>query len=226
MQRQISGFLVGQKHAVLAQHKGAYFFRAGHRCRIILLHLLEQKVVFAVHQFAGEEPLGKILQVAHEPRIVDALGAHRAVHTVGDNVGQLTDQLRCPHGIVAGLRVLPGVDDMEGDVARLFVRQLDAKLCLYLLQAALAHRILLGIKMLDFPEDAVGHHKTLLLALHCKMQVVGQQQIDMRRKLDSQRLLCVVHNVLRQFQIGCRNAGKQLQHRLCVRVGQWKEHAV
>ena len=100
------------------------------------------------------------------------------MHTVGDNVGQLTDQLRCPHGIVAGLRVLPGVDDMEGDVACLFVRQLDAKLCPDFLQAALAHRILLGIKMLDFPEDAVGHHKALLLALHRKMQVVGQQQVD------------------------------------------------
>ena len=34
---------------------------------------------YRVHQLAGEEPLGKILQVAHEPRIVDALGAHRAV---------------------------------------------------------------------------------------------------------------------------------------------------
>ena len=126
--------------------------------------------------------------------------------------------LELTHGIVAGLRVLPGVDDMEGDVACLFVRQLDAKLCLYLLQAALAHRVLLGIKMLDFPEDAVGHHKTLLLALHCKMQVIGQQQIDVRRKFDSQRLLCVVHNVLRQFQIGCRNAGKQLQQ-CCAGAG-------
>ena len=170
MQRQIGGFLVGQKHAVLAQHKGAYFFRAGHRCRIILLHLLEQKVVFAVHQFAGEEPLGKILQVAHEPRIVDALGTHRAVHTVGDNVGQLTDQLRCPHGIVAGLRVLPGVDDMEGDVACLFVRQLDAKLCLYLLQAALAHT-------LTVIRRRIKEHGQLVVAVEPNL---GSEQMQLR----------------------------------------------
>ena len=62
MQRQIGCLLIGQEHAVLAQHKGAYFFRTGHCRRVVLLHLLEQKVVFAVHQFAGEEPLGKILQ--------------------------------------------------------------------------------------------------------------------------------------------------------------------
>ena len=164
--------------------------------------------------------------MAHEPRIVDALGAHRAVHTVGDNVGQLTDQLRCPHGIVAGLRVLPCIDDVERDIARFFVRKLDVKLCPDFLQAALAHRILLGIKVLDLPEDAVGHHKALLLTLHRKMQMVGQQQIDVGRKLDPQRLLCIVHDVLCQIQIDRRNAGKQLQHGLCIRVGQRKEHTV
>ena len=116
--------------------------------------------------------------MAHEPCIVDALSADRAVHTVGDDIGQLTDELCRPHGIVAGLRVLPCIDDVERDIARFFVRQLDVKLCLDLLQAALAHRILLGIKVLDLPEDAVGHHKTFLLALHRKMQMVGQQQID------------------------------------------------
>ena len=178
MQRQIGGLLIGQEHAVLAQNKGAYFFRTGHCRRVVLLHLLEQEVILTVHQLAGEEPLCKILQMAHEPCIVNALRADRAVHTVDDDIGQLTDELCRPHGIVAGLWVLPGVDDMEGDVACLFVRQLDVKLCPDFLQAALAHRILLGIKVLDLPEDAVGHHKALLLALHRKMQMVGQQQVD------------------------------------------------
>ena len=143
MQRQIGGFLVGQKHAVLAQHKVRIFPRRSPLPDNSAASA-GTKVVFAAPSACRRRTARQNTQVAHEPRIVDALGAHRAVHTVGDNVGTAHRSAAAlpawhrsrPAGPAGYLTIWKAM--LPASSSGL---QLDAKLCLYLLQAALATRL-------------------------------------------------------------------------------------
>ena len=62
MQRQIGGLLIGKKDVILAQQKGADPLSAVGSLWITLLHLPEQEIILAVHQFARKKAVGKITQ--------------------------------------------------------------------------------------------------------------------------------------------------------------------
>ena len=59
VQRQIGGLLIGKKDVILAQQKGADPLSAVGSLWITLLHLPEQEIILAVHQFARKKAVGK-----------------------------------------------------------------------------------------------------------------------------------------------------------------------
>ena len=226
MQSEVGRLFVGEEDVVLAQQVGADPLGTVGGGGVALLHLTEEKVVVAVHQLAGEEPVGKELQVADEAGEMDALGVEVGVHPVGDDVGQLADQAGGLHGVAPRPHVHPGVDDVEGDVAGFLFGQKDVQQLAGPLQPPQADVVLALVKVLELPQHPVGDGDAQLLALDREVEVVGQHQVDVGGQPDAERRLGIGDDVLGQLEVDRRDGGKQLDHGLRVGVGQGDEHPV
>lgn len=148
------------------------------------------------------------------------------VHPVGDDIGQLPDQAGSLHGVTSRASVHSGVDDVEGDVPRFLLGQRDVQQLAGPLQSPQPHLILVPVKVLQLPQHPVGHRDAQPLALHRKVKVIGEHQVDVGRQLDAEDCLRIGNDVLGQFEVDRRDGGKQLDHGLGVRVGQGDEHPV
>lgn len=226
VERKVGDLLIREVVIVLLENECPNPLRTGHGLGISMRHLLVEEIILAAHQSPGKKSLGEELQVIDEPRVMNALAVIAAVHTIGHDIGDPPDELCSPHRVIAGLLILPCVHDMEGDITGLLIRQVNVQRIANERESTLPDLVFLAIEMLDLPEYTIRNNDTLLLALHGKMQVIRQHEIDMRGQMYAQRPLRVRDNVLRELEIDRRNGREQLHHRLRVWRSERYEYAV
>ena len=108
-----------------------------------------------------------------------------------------------------------GVDDVQGDEARLVLGQLHPQGALDDLQGHLTHLVLLGVEGFDLPQQLIGVVHPVFVPLKGKGNMVGEGDVHIPRQVPTQQTLGALNDLGAHLQV----LRRQLHHQLGQALG-------